>query len=162
MSSVADPSAGSGGELAALELLAAYGIPTPEVALVASEEEAVDAAFDIGYPVVLKTSRPIDHKTEAGGVLIGISDEAGLRKAYQEMSKRLGPEALVAETVAGGVEVGLGMITDPQFGPVVILSGGGNTYRGDRRSCCAAAAGRPSKGPSRTRPAFDTSAVRRG
>jgi len=125
MSEVADPSPGRGGELAALEILAAYGIPTPRSALVTTEDEAVAAGSSLGYPVVLKTAAPIDHKTEAGGVLVGISDEPRLRTAYRELSERLGPEALVSEMVGGGVEIGLGMITDPQFGPVVLLSAGG-------------------------------------
>ena len=125
MSTVADPSPGVGGELAALGVLAAYGIPTPAIASVTSEHEAVEAASEIGYPIVLKTARPLDHKTEAGGVTTGIADEAALRKAYRTLSDRLGPGALVAEAVPAGVEVGLGMITDPQFGPVVILSVGG-------------------------------------
>jgi acyl-CoA synthetase (NDP forming) len=125
MTAAADPSVGSGGELAALALLATYGIPTPEVALVTSEEAAVDAASEIGYPVVLKTAAAIDHKTEVGGVRVGINDAAGLRNAYRALTARFGPEALVAEKVADGVEVGLGLITDPQFGPVVILSAGG-------------------------------------
>ena len=125
MSAAADPSVGSGGELAALALLATYGIPTPEVALVTSEEAAVDAASEIGYPVVLKTATAIDHKTEVGGVRVGINDKAGLRNAYRMLSDRLGAEVLVAAAVPTGVEVGLGMITDLQFGPVVILSAGG-------------------------------------
>ncbi len=134
MSPVADPSRGVGGESAALAVLTAYGIPTPVVASVSSEEEAVEAASAIGYPVLLKTAAQVDHKTEVDGVAVGIADEAGLRKAYRELSGRLGPEALVEETVPGGVEVGLGMMTDPQFGPVVILSAGGTLIEviGDR------------------------------
>ncbi|HLE95089.1 MAG TPA: acetate--CoA ligase family protein, partial [Acidimicrobiia bacterium] len=134
MSAVADPSPGIAGELAALAVLAAYGIPTPGLVAVASEDEAVDAASKIGYPVVLKTAESIDHKTESGGVVVGIGHEAQLRESYRQFRDRLGPEALVAETVPTGVEVGLGMITDPQFGPVVILSGGGTLIEliGDR------------------------------
>jgi acyl-CoA synthetase (NDP forming) len=125
MSAVADPYVGSSGQLSAMELLRAYGIPTPEVAMVTSEQMAVETAFELGYPVVLKTAVPIDHKTEAGGVVVGISDETSLRSAYRGLSDRLGAEALVAEAVPSGVEVGFGMVTDPQFGPVVILSAGG-------------------------------------
>jgi acyl-CoA synthetase (NDP forming) len=115
MSAVADPSVGSDGPLAAMEMLRSYGIPTPEVVMVTSEQGAVEAASELGYPVVLKTAVPIDHKTEAGGVVVGISDETSLRGAYRVLS----------DGVPAGVEVGLGMVTDPQFGPVVILSAGG-------------------------------------
>ena len=58
MSAVADPSGGSGGTLAALEVLRGYGIPTPEMVMAGSEQEAVDAASELGYPVVLKTELP--------------------------------------------------------------------------------------------------------
>jgi acyl-CoA synthetase (NDP forming) len=120
-----DPSSGSGGQISALDVLAAYGIPTPAARAVASEQQAMAAALEIGYPVVLKTAPSIDHKTESGGVVLGIVDEPGLRGAYREISDRLGVEAIVSETVPSGVEIGLGMISDPQFGPVVILAAGG-------------------------------------
>jgi acyl-CoA synthetase (NDP forming) len=134
MSAVADPSPGIAGESAALVVLAAYGIPTPRLVAVASEDEAVDAASKIGYPVVLKTAESIEHKTESGGVVVGIGHEAQLRESYRQLRDRLGPKALVGETVPTGVEVGLGMITDPQFGPVVLLSAGGTLIEliGDR------------------------------
>ncbi len=134
LSAVSDPSVGVEGELAALTVLATYGIPTVAVASVSSEDKAIEAASAIGYPVVLKTAAQIDHKTESDGVALGITGAAGLRDVYREISNRLGPEALVEEMVPVGVEVGLGMMTDPQFGPVVILSAGGTLIEviGDR------------------------------
>lgn len=134
LSAVSDPSVGVEGELAALAVLATYGIPTVAVASVSSEDEAIEAASAIGYPVVLKTAGQVDHKTESDGVALGITGAAGLRDVYREISNRLGPEALVEEMVLAGVEVGLGMLTDPQFGPVVILSAGGTLIEviGDR------------------------------
>jgi acyl-CoA synthetase (NDP forming) len=126
VSLVGDPAPGTAGESAALSVVRSYGIPTPDLAEVGSEDEAVEAALQFGYPVVLKTADSVDHKTEIGGVLTGIADETALRKAYQELSDRLGSKAVVAQMVPSGVEVGLGMITDPQFGPVVILSAGGS------------------------------------
>lgn len=120
-----DPASGIGGQIAAFDVLGGYGIPTPVAMAIQSEDQAVSVAADIGYPVVLKTGAAIDHKTEVTGVVTGIVDETSLRAAYRDLSDRLGPEAMVSETVASGVEIGLGMVTDPQFGPIVILSAGG-------------------------------------
>ena len=106
------------------ELLDRYGIPTAGTIVVGSREEAVRAAGTLGYPVVLKTGGA-DHKTDVGGVVLDISDEALLMSAYEDMAVRLGPVATVSEQVEAGVEVGLGMVTDPQFGPVVLISAGG-------------------------------------
>ncbi len=120
-----DPSSGVGSQLGAFEVLAAYGIPIPVLRPVASEAEALAAAADIGYPVVLKTAAAVDHKTESRGVVLGVGDEDALRNAYRDLSEALGPDAVVFESVPPGVEVGMGMVNDPQFGPVVILSAGG-------------------------------------
>ncbi len=106
-------------------MLASYGIPVPGFAEVSTVEAALAAVAELGYPVVLKSARAGDHKTERGGVVTGIDSDAGLERAYLEMSDRLGPECLVAEMIGPGVQVGLGMITDPQFGPVLIVSAGG-------------------------------------
>ncbi len=113
------------GEAGALALLAAYGIPTPVVEMADDVESIAETASRIGFPVVLKTGESIDHKTEAGGVVLGLEDESDLLAAYRDMAARLGPRALISEQVAGGVEIGLGMISDEQFGPVVIVSAGG-------------------------------------
>jgi hypothetical protein len=105
-------------------LLDRYGIPTASTVEVSNLEEALGAAQDIGYPVVLKTSGR-DHKSDDGGVVVGIADPAGLELAYIGMTARLGPTATVSRQVDGGVEIGLGMVRDPQFGPVVVVSAGG-------------------------------------
>lgn len=120
-----DPRAGAGSEAAALSMLASYGIPTPGFVEVGSVGEALAAGTELGYPVVLKSTGAGDHKTDQRGVVTGIGSDASLEQAYREISTRLGPAALVAEMVDSGVEVGLGMVTDPQFGPVIILSAGG-------------------------------------
>jgi succinyl-CoA synthetase beta subunit len=117
--------AGLAGEASALEVLAAYGIPVPRFDVVSGEADLTAAAGRLGYPVVLKTATPIAHKSEERGVLVGIEDEAGLAHAYRDLSARLGPEVTVAEHIEAGVEIALGMVTDPQFGPVVIVSAGG-------------------------------------
>jgi acyl-CoA synthetase (NDP forming) len=111
----------------ALELLRDFGLPA-NPCRVADDEPAVRAAArEFGYPVVLKTAMPgIDHKSDRGGVHLGIADEAALAVAYQDLAKRLGPRALVAPMVTDtGVEMLLGMVNDDQFGPVVLLGYGG-------------------------------------
>ena len=116
---------GRNGEVSALGVLAGYGIPIPSMETVHDEKALLAAAGVIGYPVVLKTAASLDHKTEVGGVKHDIEDEAGLVAAYHDLAARLGPRAMVAEKVSAGVEIGLGMITDEQFGPVILVSAGG-------------------------------------
>ena len=106
------------------DLLAEYGISTPATVSVSSLVGALTAAEEIGYPVVLKTVGH-DHKTEVGGVALGLSDPAALELAYLDISERLGPAAIVARQVGPGTELAVGMFTDPQFGPVVVVSAGG-------------------------------------
>lgn len=114
------------GEAEALEMLQAFGIETSRPVLVRSVDDAAHAAEQSGYPVVLKTARDgILHKTEQQGVILDIEDEASLREHYAELASRLGPEALVAPMIAGGVELLLGVRRDPQFGPIVLLGFGG-------------------------------------
>jgi acyl-CoA synthetase (NDP forming) len=109
----------------ALDLLAAYGIPTPAMKVVESEKSLLEAVSAIGYPLVLKTAESIDHKTEMGGVVRDIPDQTGAVETYRDLSSRLGPRVLVMDQVPDGVEIGLGMVTDEQFGPVIIISAGG-------------------------------------
>lgn len=107
-----------------LRLLESYGIPFAETVTATTEEEARNSAEAIGYPVVLKTAE-LAHKTEVDGVRLGIGDEAALSAAYEDISGRLGPTVTISRQVDRGVEIGLGSITDPQFGPVVVVSAGG-------------------------------------
>jgi hypothetical protein len=97
----------------------------PHFEVVGDEAALLQAADWIGFPIVLKTAESVDHKTDVGGVVVGIPDEAGLGEAYRDLACRLGPRVLAAEQVPDGVEIGLGMIDDDQFGPVVIISAGG-------------------------------------
>lgn len=120
-----DPAAGLEGDAGALRLLAAYGIPVPAFEVVDGESGLLDATGRIGYPLVLKTTGPIGHKTEVQGVVVGIEHETALIDAYRDLSARLGPKVMVAEQVPAGVEIGLGMVVDEQFGPVVVVSAGG-------------------------------------
>ena len=114
--------------------MAEYGIPVTREALARSEEEAAALAKNIGYPVVLKIeSADIAHKTEAGGVKIGIQDEAALRLGYQEILRNAQshqPNAIIAgvvvqEMIRGGKEMIVGMSRDAQFGPVIVVGIGG-------------------------------------
>lgn len=107
-----------------LALLAAYGIPFAETAVSVDVDSARRAASSIGYPVVLKAAG-LAHKTEVDGIRLGLSDEDAVAGAYEDLSTRLGREVTVSRQVDAGVEVGLGSITDPQFGPVVLISAGG-------------------------------------
>ena len=113
------------GEAAALQFLDSYGIPVPRFEVVGDEAALLAAAERIGYPIVLKTAESVDHKTEKGGVVVGLEDQARLGEAYRDLASRLGPRVLAAEQIPHGVEMGLGMIDDEQFGPVVIISAGG-------------------------------------
>ena len=116
------------------ELLSSYGIPCTREVLVQSPEEAVQAAREIGFPVVLKIDSPdIPHKTEAGAIRVGIPDEGGLKIAYSQITanaKRHAPEARilgvsVQEMVRDGREVILGVSRDPEFGPLIMFGSGG-------------------------------------
>ena len=107
-------------------LLADYGIRAAEVRTCNDEHAAVAAANAIGYPVVLKTAAiGVAHKSDVGGVVMGIDDDHAVRGAYRVMSARLGPHIAVCRQVAGGVEVALGLVRDPQLGPLVVVAAGG-------------------------------------
>ena len=109
-----------------LDLLRAYGIVATRACPAVTADGARAAAAEIGYPVVLKTGQPgIAHKSDAGGVVLGIRDPAGLAAAYAEMAGRLGPRVLVCETAGPGTELALGITRDPGLGPLVVIGAGG-------------------------------------
>jgi acetate---CoA ligase (ADP-forming) len=111
---------------AQLALAGLYGIKTARSERVTSAPAAAAAAAEIGYPVVLKTDEPsIAHKSDVGGVLLGIADEAALIAGYAHLAARLGPAALVCESVPPGVELALGIVTDPDLGPLIVVGAGG-------------------------------------
>jgi len=111
----------------ALQLLADFGLPANPGRVVESEPAALVAAKELGFPLALKTAvRGIDHKSDRGGVHLGLRDDAAVAAAWRDLASRLGPRALAAPMVeAHGVELLLGMIHDPQFGPVVVVGAGG-------------------------------------
>ncbi len=87
---------------------------------------ALAAAASIGYPVVIKTDQPgIAHKSDAGGVILGIASPGELTAAYTDLAARLGPAALICETVPQGTELALGLIRDPDLGPLIVVGAGG-------------------------------------
>lgn len=113
-------------EVEVLALLADYGVPVVEHSTAADLATATDAALAIGWPVALKTAVPgIAHKSDVGGVHLGIVDVAGLEEAYADLDGRLGPEVLVSRMVAAGPELAFGMVRDRQLGPVLVLAAGG-------------------------------------
>jgi acyl-CoA synthetase (NDP forming) len=121
-------------EAQAKRLLAEAGIPSAPERACATVEAAVLAAREIGFPVVLKILSPdILHKSEMGGVLLDVRDEAAVRNGFATLRERAGhaaPDAriegvLVARQLSGGVECIMGMTRDPVFGPVAMFGLGG-------------------------------------
>jgi acetate---CoA ligase (ADP-forming) len=113
-------------EMDGLTLLEEYGLEVAASRPASSAQAAVDAATAIGYPVVLKTAAPgITHKSDVDGVRVGLVDEGAVRNAYEDLSGRLGHEVTVAAMVPPGIEMALGVITDPTFGPLVLVAAGG-------------------------------------
>ena len=115
-------------------VLRAYGLPLPESRLAASRGAAVRAAKGIGYPVVMKIASPqIVHKSDAGGVRVGLGSDAEVKAAFDEVTanaRRYDPGAeirgvMVVEMVRGGTEVIVGSKREPGMGPVVMLGMGG-------------------------------------
>jgi acetyl coenzyme A synthetase (ADP forming)-like protein len=114
--------------------LEAYGVRTPQESLATSAEEAVQFAAQTGFPVALKLVSPdILHKTEAGGVLLDLPDEAAVQEGWQTImarARQTHPEAdlrgvQVQQMVTGGQEVIVGMKRDPVFGPLLMFGLGG-------------------------------------
>ncbi|MFD3521044.1 acetate--CoA ligase family protein [Streptomyces sp. NPDC058653] len=112
----------------------AYGIPTPGEALAESADDAVAVAARIGFPVAMKIVSPeILHKTDAGGVQIGVGSAAEVRaaftsivsnaRAYDPNAQILGVQ--VQQMVPSGTEILIGTVTDPTFGKVVAFGLGG-------------------------------------
>jgi len=113
-------------EIDSLALLEDFGIATTKPRAASDEAEVLDAARQAGFPITLKTAKEgLLHKSDQGGVIVGIGDEAQLIHMYQILSHRLGSDVLVAPMVAGGVDMFLGTRVDPQFGPVVLMGFGG-------------------------------------
>jgi acetate---CoA ligase (ADP-forming) len=103
------------------ELLSAYGIPLVAERTAGGTDEAVAAAEEIGYPVVVKTAAPGAHKTESGGIALDLEDEQQVRDAVE----RIGAPVIVQQYMQGGTELLAGVVQDPVFGPLVAFGPGG-------------------------------------
>lgn len=121
-------------EASAKAALAQAGVPVLKEITAASRDAALAAARGIGFPLVLKIVSPdIAHKTEVGGVVVGVRSEAQLADEYDSLLARVAQKAphariagvLVAQMAQGGVELILGTKKDPVFGPVVMVGLGG-------------------------------------
>ncbi len=122
-------------EFEAQEMLAAYDLPTPKTMLARGSDEAVAAAEAIGYPVVLKIASPqISHKSDVGGVKVGLADAAAVRAAFFDITtraQRLRRDAYIAGCLVqemapkGSREVIIGFKRDEQFGPLLMFGLGG-------------------------------------
>jgi len=110
-------------------LLRLYGIPLVATAMARTEDDAVGAAERAGYPVVLKAEVPgLTHKTDAGGVMLDLRTEAGVRAGYHRLSETFGARlsgVLVEPMISGGTEVLIGVKDDQMFGPLVVFGLGG-------------------------------------
>jgi acetyl coenzyme A synthetase (ADP forming)-like protein len=122
---VVDEAVATGGGWLAPEqarrLLEAYGVPLVPERVATTADEAVAAAEDLGFPVVLKTATPGAHKTEHGGVALDLGDEEAVLAA----AELIGTPLLVQPFVHGGAELLAGAVQDPVFGPLVAFGPGG-------------------------------------
>ncbi|MGE5460936.1 MAG: acetate--CoA ligase family protein [Solirubrobacterales bacterium] len=113
-------------ELEGLALLADYGVPVVAGRRADTLEDAISAAERLGFPVAVKTAAPaVQHKSDVGGVRLGIDDSPSLEEAYEDLERHLGPQVTVSRMAPTGVEVALGVVRDPQFGPLVLIAAGG-------------------------------------
>lgn len=121
-------------EIESKQLLKEVGISTTEIKLAASEKEAVDLSQKMGFPVVLKIASPdISHKSDAGGVKVGLKNKDEVAQAYKDIMnsvKQKFPKAKiegvsVQNMARPGTEVIIGMTKDAQFGPVLMFGLGG-------------------------------------
>jgi acetate---CoA ligase (ADP-forming) len=117
-----------------IELLNCYEIRSARVRLAATPDDAVETAKDFGFPVAIKlASSTIVHKTDVGGVVLGVGSEEAARQAFETIRERLRAAGrliemegvVVQQLVEGGVEAIVGLTQDPSFGPLVMFGIGG-------------------------------------
>ncbi len=109
-------------------LLTAAGVAFADARVVETEPEAVEAAAEVGFPVVLKAGVGAAHKSDVGGVVVGIENEADLVAAWASLADRLAPSSCVVEHMvraSASVELIVGCKRDPRFGPVLLVGFGG-------------------------------------
>ena len=115
------------GYAGARAFLASAGVPMVEARTAHTVDDVLAAAAELGFPVVLKATAEL-HKSEAGGVALGLENEDALREAFADLTSRLGPGELSVEQMAPvheGVELVVGAKLDPRFGAVVLVGLGG-------------------------------------
>ena len=110
-------------------ILQAYGIPVTKEILVSGRDEAINAAQQLGFPLVLKGCSPdVSHKTEQGMIKLDIRNEQETLTAFEEITDRMNSgngAVLVQEMIKGSRELMVGLTRDPQFGPCVMFGLGG-------------------------------------
>jgi acetyltransferase len=121
------------------QLLTAYDIPVPGSGVATTAEEAVELARQVGLPVALKiASADVPHKSDVGGVVLNVPTETAVAAAFSQMMmdvQRAAPQAkldgvLVQPMIPNGQEVIVGVVRDPQFGPVLMFGSGGVEVEG--------------------------------
>jgi acyl-CoA synthetase (NDP forming) len=103
------------------DLLQAYGIPVVPERIASTPAEAQEAATELGLPAVVKSAEPGTHKTETGGIALGLASTEDVREA----AERIGPPVLVQPMLEGSAELLAGVVEDPVFGPLVAFGPGG-------------------------------------
>ena len=163
------------------DLLADAGVPGPRGGIAATAAEAADLAEEIGYPVALKIVSPqAVHKTEIGGVALGLGDDLSVLRAAGDMEARLKavqPDArldgFLVQEMVDGLEMFVGLRDDPQFGPFIVTGLGGIQVEAlgdlafrllpvdeaEAREMLESLRGRPLLGSYRGRPARDVDAL---
>ena len=121
-------------EVAAKDTLKKAGVPVVETRLAKTADEAVSLSEELGYPVVMKIVSPdVIHKSDIGGVVLNITDAAKVKEVYNQIISSVRqnvPDATIEgvsiqNMAPAGVEIIIGMIKDPQFGPALMFGLGG-------------------------------------
>lgn len=107
------------------ELFGYYGVSLSPQRVVSDADAATSAAGELGYPLAVKLATPGVHKSERGGVRLGVADEHGLRQVVAELSGPAGEPLLLQPMAPAGTEVIVGAVQHAQFGPVVMVGAGG-------------------------------------
>lgn len=112
----------------AKDLLRTYGLPTTRYFWAKSLDASLQGAKEVGYPLVAKVVSPdILHKSDVGGVVVGVEDSRELEEVYHRMSGLKGFQGLLLDQMVQGVEMIVGGKEDPQFGTVVVVGIGGTS-----------------------------------
>ena len=117
-------------------MLEDFGIPVTGLRTASESSETLDAAKELGFPLALKTATEgIDHKADVDGVRLGLKDLAEVRRAYEDVSRRLGERVIIQRMAPAGVELALGCVVDADFGPLMMVGSGGTLVEllSDRR-----------------------------